>query len=174
MSAPRDFTYVGTRPIRHDGVDKVTGRASYGADVTWPGMLHGFVLRSPHAHARIVSIDTSAAEAMPGVQAVITGRDLPETTATIALGEAAIDLRDIGDNVIARTKVLYDGHAVAAVAATTLDIARRAADTIAVVYDVLEPVMSVESVWKMNTASGLFSPSSVSVPVISKVPDAVS
>ena len=144
MSAPRDFTYVGTRPIRHDGVDKVTGRASYGADVTWPGMLHGFVLRSPHAHARIVSIDTSAAEAMPGVQAVITGRDLPETTATIALGEAAIDLRDIGDNVIARTKVLYDGHAVAAVAATTLDIARRAAETIAVVYDVLEPVMSVD------------------------------
>jgi CO/xanthine dehydrogenase Mo-binding subunit len=144
MSAPRDFTYVGTRPIRHDGVDKVTGRASYGADVTWPGMLHGFVLRSPHAHARIVSIDTSAAEAMPGVQAVITGKDLPETTATIALGEAAIDLRDIGDNVIARTKVLYDGHAVAAVAATTLDIARRAAETIAVVYDVLEPVMSVD------------------------------
>jgi CO/xanthine dehydrogenase Mo-binding subunit len=144
MSAPRDFTYVGTRPIRHDGVDKVTGRASYGADVTWPGMLHGFVLRSPHAHARIVSIDTSAAEAMPGVQGVITGRDLPETTATIALGEAAIDLRDIGDNVIARTKVLYDGHAVAAVAATTLDIARRAAETIAVVYDVLEPVMSVD------------------------------
>jgi len=81
---------------------------------------------------------------MPGVQAVITGRDLPETTATIALGEAAIDLRDIGDNVIARTKVLYDGHAVAAVAATTLDIARRAAETIAVVYDVLEPVMSVD------------------------------
>ena len=144
MSAPRDFTYVGTRPIRHDGVDKVTGRASYGADVTWPGMLHGFVLRSPHAHARIVSIDTRAAEAMPGVQAVITGRDLPETTATIALGEAAIDLRDIGDNVIARTKVLYDGHAVAAVAATTLDIARRAAESIAVVYDVLEPVMSVD------------------------------
>jgi CO/xanthine dehydrogenase Mo-binding subunit len=144
MTAPREFTYVGTRPIRHDGVDKVTGRASYGADMTWPGMLHGCVLRSPHAHARIVSIDTSAAEAMPGVQAVITGRDLPETTAKIALGEAAIDLRDIGDNVIARTKVLYHGHAVAAVAATTLDIARRAAETIAVVYEVLEPVMSID------------------------------
>jgi len=144
MTAPREFTYVGTRPIRHDGVDKVTGRASYGADMTWPGMLHGFVLRSPHAHARIVSIDTAAAEAMPGVQAVITGSDLPETTAKIALGEAAIDLRDIGDNVIARTKVLYHGHAVAAVAATTLDIARRAAETIAVVYDVLEPVMSID------------------------------
>jgi CO/xanthine dehydrogenase Mo-binding subunit len=144
MTAPRDFTCVGTRPIRHDGVDKVTGRASYGADVSWPGMVHGFVLRSPHAHARIVSIDTSAAEAMPGVRAVITGRDLPETTAKIALGEAAIDLRDIGDNVIARTKVLYHGHAVAAVAATTLDIARRAAETIAVVYEVLEPVMSID------------------------------
>ncbi|HXI31398.1 MAG TPA: xanthine dehydrogenase family protein molybdopterin-binding subunit [Vicinamibacterales bacterium] len=144
MTATREFTCIGTRPIRHDGVDKVTGRASYGADVTWPGMLHGVVLRSPHAHAHIVSIDTSAAEAMPGVHAVITGRDLPETTAKIALGEAAIDLRDIGDNVIARTKVLYHGHAVAAVAATTVDIARQAAETIAVVYQVLEPVMSID------------------------------
>jgi CO/xanthine dehydrogenase Mo-binding subunit len=125
-------------------VDKVTGRASYGADVTWPGMLHGFVLRSPHAHARIVSIDTRAAEATPGVHAVITARDLPETSAKIAIGEAAIDLRDIADNVMARTKVLYHGHAVAAVAATTLDIARRAAETIAVVYEVLEPVMSID------------------------------
>jgi len=144
MTAPRDFKYVGTRPIRLDGVDKVTGRASYGADAAWPGMLHGFVLRSPHAHARIVSIDTRAAEAMPGVHAVITGKDLPETTATIALGEAAIDLRDIGDNVLARTKALYHGHAVAAVAATTIDIARQAAAAIEVVYDVLEPVTSLD------------------------------
>ena len=74
----RAYTYIGTRPIRHDGVDKVTGRANYGADLAMPGMLHGAVLRSPHAHARIVSIDTSAAEAMPGVKAVITARDLPE------------------------------------------------------------------------------------------------
>jgi CO/xanthine dehydrogenase Mo-binding subunit len=144
MTATREFKYVGTRPIRHDGVDKVTGRASYGADVTWPGTLHGFVLRSPHAHARIVSIDTRAAEATPGVHAVITARDLPETTAKIAIGESAVDLRDIADNVMARTKVLYHGHAVAAVAATTLDLARRAAETIAVVYEVLEPVMSVD------------------------------
>ena len=144
MTAPRQFKYVGTRPIRHDGVDKVTGRASYGADAAWPGMLHGFVLRSPHAHARIVSIDTKAAEAMPGVHAVITGRDLPETTAKILLGEAAIDLRDIGDNALARTKVLYDGHAIAAVAATTIDIARQAAAMIDVVYDVLEPVTNID------------------------------
>jgi len=144
MTAPREFKYVGTRPVRHDGVDKVTGRASYGADVAWPGMLHGVVLRSPHAHARIVSIDTRAAEAIPGVHAVITAKDLPETAAKIAIGEAAVDLRDIADNVLARTKVLYHGHAVAAVAATTLEIARRAADAIAVVYEVLEPVMSVD------------------------------
>ena len=66
------YQVIGTRPIRHDGLDKVTGRAAYGADFSLPGMLHGAVLRSPHAHARIVSIDTSAAEAVPGVMAVVT------------------------------------------------------------------------------------------------------
>ena len=74
----RKFTHVGTRPIRPDGVDKVTGRASYGADLEMPGMIHGVVLRSPHAHARILSIDTKAAEEMAGVKAVITGADLPD------------------------------------------------------------------------------------------------
>src|SRR5215470_18428344 len=118
MSAvARTFTHVGTRPIRHDGVDKVTGRASYGADLSMPGMLHGVVLRSPHAHARIVSIDTTAAEATPGVKAVITGADIPETNAKLMLGEGAIDLHDIGDNVMAHGKALYHGHTVAAVAA---------------------------------------------------------
>ena len=66
------FKWIGTRPIRPDGVPKVTGRAQYGADLKLPGMLYGKVLRSPHAHARILSIDTSAAEAMPGVKAVMT------------------------------------------------------------------------------------------------------
>jgi len=70
------FDYIGTRPIRHDGFDKVTGRANFAADFSLPGMLHGAVLRSPHAHARIVSIDTGAAEALPGVKAVVTGPDL--------------------------------------------------------------------------------------------------
>jgi xanthine dehydrogenase molybdenum-binding subunit len=60
MSERRQFRYVGTRPVRHDGADKVTGRANFGADATFPGMLHGRVLRSPHAHARILAIDTSA------------------------------------------------------------------------------------------------------------------
>jgi len=139
------FKYVGTRPIRHDGVDKVTGRASYGADLSMPGMLHGVAVRSPHAHARIKSIDTSAAEAVPGVKAVVTGKDFPVTNARMALGEAAIDLHDISENVIARTKALYHGHTVAAVAATTLDAALEAAAKMRVEYDVLEPVMSVDA-----------------------------
>jgi CO/xanthine dehydrogenase Mo-binding subunit len=148
----RVFKYIGTRPIRHDGVDKVTGRANYGADLTMPGMLHGAVLRSPHAHARIVSIDTSAAEAVAGVKAVVTGKDFPETTAKLALGEAAIDLHDVADNVIARTKVLYDGHAVAAVAATSLDAAREALSKIDVVYEVLTPVMNIDQATASNAA----------------------
>jgi CO/xanthine dehydrogenase Mo-binding subunit len=131
-------------------VDKVTGRANYGADLTLPGMLHGAVLRSPHAHARIVSIDTSAAEAVAGVKAIVTGKDFPETTAKLALGEAAIDLHDIADNVIARTKVLYDGHAVAAVAATNPGAAREALSKINVVYDVLAAVMTIDQATAPN------------------------
>src|SRR5215470_1030711 len=106
----RAFTYVGIRPIRHDGVDKVTGRAGYGADISLPGMLHGAVLRSPHAHARIVSIDTRDAETMPGVKAIVTRDDFKETRAKLAMGEAALDLHDIADNMMARSKVLYHGH----------------------------------------------------------------
>ena len=81
-SEAKTYAYVGTRPIRHDGVDKVTGRANYGADISLPGMLYGAVVRSPHAHARILSIDTTKALAMPGVKAIITGSDIPETSAT--------------------------------------------------------------------------------------------
>jgi CO/xanthine dehydrogenase Mo-binding subunit len=140
----RTFRYVGTRPIRHDGVDKVTGRANYGADHSIPGMLYGAVLRSPHAHARIVSIETREAEAMPGVKAVITGRDLPHTTAKIVIGEAALDLHDLSENVLARGKALYHGHAVAAVAATSLDLALEAARKVMVVYERLEPAMTID------------------------------
>src|SRR5205809_4887535 len=141
----RQFKYVGTRPARHDGVDKVTGRAAYGADFSLPGMLHGVVLRSPHAHARIVSIDTSAAEATPGVRAVITGKDIPPNSAKLMLGgEAALDLRDMGDNLLAHDKALYHGHAIAAVAAVSVDAAREAAQKITVVYEPLPPVMTVD------------------------------
>jgi CO/xanthine dehydrogenase Mo-binding subunit len=144
VSEPRKFDYIGTRPIRHDGLDKVTGRANYGADYALPGMLHGVVVRSPHAHARILSIDTSAAETVPGVKAVITGEDIPKTTARLVFGEVAMSLGDIGDNALAHDKALYDGHAVAAVAATTVEAAREAAERIRVEYEVLKPVMDVD------------------------------
>ncbi len=142
----RTFRKIGTRPVRHDGVDKVTGRATYGADFSLPGMLHGAVLRSPYAHARIRSIDVSAAAAMPGVKAIITGKDIPPNSAKVMLGgEAALDLGDIGDNLLAHDKALYHGHAVAAVAATTPEAARDAANRIKVEYEPLPPVTTVDA-----------------------------
>ncbi len=141
---PKQFKWVGTRPIRPDGVDKVTGRAMYGADLTLPGMLQGKVVRSPHAHARIVSIDTSKAEALDGVKAVVTAADMPLADPTpVAAGEAMINLRDLSDNVVARHKVLYEGQTVAAVAAATADIAEQAVALIKVEYDVLPHVIDV-------------------------------
>ena len=139
------YKWVGTRPIRHDGLDKVTGRARFGADLVLAGMLTGVVLRSPHPHARIVSIDTKAAEAMPGVKAIITGADFPELPAEMADGgEEPIDYRDLSHRIIAREKVLFEGHPVAAVAATSQRLAREAADAIEVTYEVLPHVITVE------------------------------
>lgn len=143
---PQEQTYkvIGTRPVRHDGADKVTGRALYGADIRLPDMLYGKVLRSPHAHARIRSIDTSEAEALPGVKAVVTAADLPDIADKIVdLGEGAINLRYQSNNVLARDKVLYHGHAVAAVAATSPHIAEEALELIKVDYEVLPPVLDV-------------------------------
>ena len=105
------YKLIGTRPTRPDGLDKVTGRARYGADFSLPGMLHAAVVRSPHAHARIVKIDASKALALEGVKAVVTRADLP----TGLTGE---DL-NLQDNTLAGERALYDGHAVAAVAATS-------------------------------------------------------
>lgn len=128
------YKVIGTRPIRHDGADKVTGRALYGADIKVKGMIYGAVLRSPHAHANIKSIDTSKAEAFPGVRAVVTSADLPEPGDKIAeLGEGAVVLNHLSSNNLARTKVLYKGHAVAAVAADNLHIAQEATDRKSVV-----------------------------------------
>src|SRR5688572_24455407 len=105
--ATADYKVIGTRPLRPDGADKVTGRAIYGGDVRMTGMLHGKVLRSPHAHARIKRIDTSKAEALPGVKAVMTGSDLPEPEDRMAAaGEVAVNLKYLAGNVMARSKVL--------------------------------------------------------------------
>src|SRR5215472_12228175 len=134
--------YVGTRTIRPDGVDKVTGRARFGADFNLPGQLIGRVLRSPHPHARIVSIDTSKAEALPGVKAVITRDDFADQPSEfIPAGEMMMNYKDVVRNVMAREKALYEGHAVAAVAATSTAIARRALKLIDVKYEVLPHVI---------------------------------
>src|ERR1700736_4067488 len=143
------FRVIGTRPIRHDGVDKVTGRAKYGADYSFPGMLFGKVLRSPHAHALIKSIKTDKASALPGVKAVVTSADLPELADKMeAAGEAAINPMYLSMNILAHDKVLYDGHAIAAVAATSPHIAEEALRLIEVKYEMLPPVMSVEDAMK--------------------------
>ena len=137
-------SYVGTRTIRPDGVDKVTGRARFGADFTLPGQLVGRVLRSPHPHARIISIDTSKAEQLPGVKAVVTRDDFPDQSSEfVPAGEMMMNYRDVVRNVLAREKVLYEGHAVAAVAATTTAIAKHALKLIDVKYEVLPHVIDV-------------------------------
>jgi len=140
---------VGTRPIRPDGVEKVVGRANFGADMVMPGMLWGKVKRSPHAHARIKSIKTDKALKHPGVKAVVTAADFPEIASEEAfMGEGPMNFRDLSYNCMARGKVLYDGHAVAAVAATSPAIAEEALDLIEVDYEVLPHVIDVEDAMK--------------------------
>src|SRR6202140_2118976 len=140
---------VGTRPIRPDGVEKVIGRANFGADMTMPGMLWGKVKRSPHAHARIKSIKIDKALALPGVKAVVTSADFPDIPSEEAfVGEGPMNFRDLSYNCMARGKALYDGHAVAAVAATSPSIAEEALDLIEVEYEVLPHVIDVEDAMK--------------------------
>ena len=141
----QEFNVVGTRPIRHDGNDKVTGRARYSADITLPRLLHGKILRSPHAHARIMSIDASRALALPGVEAVVTAADFSQPRGRIAdLGEGAMaNPKWISNNCLASEKALYKGHAVAAIAATSLHLAEHAISLIEVDYEVLPGVTDV-------------------------------
>jgi len=138
------FRVVGTRPPRIDAAEKVTGRAIFGADVRLPGTAIGRILRSPHAHARIRAIDARRAEALPGVLAVATSADLPPMEEVVArLGETVQNYRYIRDNTLAGAKALYQGHPVAAVAATSAAIAEQALGLIRVDYEVLPPVVDV-------------------------------
>ncbi len=123
-----EYRVVGKRPVRPDGIDKVTGRAQYGADVYPAGLLHGKILRSPHAHAKIVSIDTSQAEALPGVTAVLTAADFPfAKLGKGELGDGYQRLKFATDLIMASDKVLFKGHPVAAVAAVNPHVAEEAA-----------------------------------------------
>src|SRR4051812_17178240 len=138
----KSYSVIGKRPIRHDGADKVTGKAVYTADLALPNLAHGKIVRSPHAHARIKKIDASAALKLPGVLAVVTHDDFPDLKEKFALmGEAgAINLKHLASNCLAHDKVLYKGHAVAAIAATNLHIAEEAAKLINVEYELLPSV----------------------------------
>ena len=146
----QEYQVVGTRPIRHDGMEKVTGRARYGADIHPPGLLHGKILRSPHPHARIKSIDPKRALALAGVKAVVTSADLAQPRGRLVdQGEGAmINPRFLSDNCLAAGKALYKGHAVAAVAATSPHIAEQALSLIDVDYEVLPFVIDVLAAMK--------------------------
>ena len=146
--SPLDNTYeqkfkvIGTTPPRPDGIEKVTGKAQYGADLYVPNMLYSKILRSPHPHARILSIDISEAEKLEGVKAVVTANDFKNYSDN--------NPSDILLNCIAHDKVLYDGHCVAAVAALTNSIAKSALKLIKVEYELLPHVTDVDEAMKLN------------------------
>ena len=148
--ATKTYDVVGTRPIRHDGADKVTGRAKYGADFQAADVLSAKVLRSPHAHARIVSIDTSKAEAHPGVRAVVTAKDWPagKSEGRVQLGELTTDLKYLRNDIMASDKVLFKGHPIAGVAAVNSHVADEAIGLIDVEYEVLPVVLTAPDAMK--------------------------
>ena len=149
VSDSKNYKVIGTNPIRHDGYDKVTGRAVYGADIKLPGLIWASIVRSPHAHAVIKNIDTSAAEKVDGVFAVMTGKDLPHLADSwIDHGEGTENIAWSSENILATKKTLYKGHAVAAVAARDRYVADYAASKIKVEYDVLDSVTNVEDATK--------------------------
>lgn len=182
MNAPESktaFKVVGTRPIRPDGVDKVTGKAIFGTDYKAANMLYGAIVRSPHPHARIRSIDTRKAEAVVGVKAILTGKDFPQLEdVEMRIGESAGSTVDLTHNVMAQGFALYDGHALAAVAATSEAAAEQAAALIEVEYEPLPHVIDINSAFahdapKVNErikpkglAEGEVAPPNVSVKVV--------
>jgi len=153
LSTQNDYKVIGTRPIRHDGADKVTGRAIYGADFDAAGLLHGKILRSPHSHAKIISIDTTKAAALNGIKAIVTAADFPEVSNTkVDLGEDVTELKWLRDNILASNKALYAGHAIAAVAASNPHVAEEAIKLIDVTYEILDPVLTTQEAMADNAS----------------------
>ena len=142
--------WIGERTIRPDGADKVTGRASFAADTTMPGMIWGSVLRSPHPHASIVNIDITKAASLPGVKAIVTAKDIVDFPFDTPAPLGIQDMRWMTRNVMAREKALFHGHPVAAVAATSEEIAAEACKLIEVNYEVLPWVIELEEAIKPN------------------------
>ncbi len=141
----RSFRYIGQSTRKVDALERVTGRAVFGADMKLPGMLYAKAVRSPHPHAVIRGIDTSKVEALPGVKGTITSRDMPDVgeTGTTFGGELLIAQDHLRTLTMAREKALFDGHTVAVVAATTPEAAEEAAELVEVDYEVLTPVENV-------------------------------
>jgi len=129
--------WIGKNTVRPDGAEKVTGRAQYSSDTTMPGMIWGHVLRSPHPHAKIISINTKKAEALEGVKSVITSKDIVDFPLDKPVMLGIQDMRWMCRNIMARDKVLFHGHPLAAVAATTEAIAEKACNLIEVEYEIL-------------------------------------
>ena len=146
------YTSIGKRPIRHDGYDKVTGKAQFGADIYPSNLIYAKVLRSPHAHAKIISINTKKALNYPGVKAVITSKDFPVHSKTPeVLGSGPpINIYNLGTNILARDKVLYKGHAIAAVAANNIHTAEEALSLIEIKYELIQSVTNVEDAMDPN------------------------
>ena len=140
------YNVIGTRPIRHDGIDKVTGRAQYGADIQMPQLLHGKILRSPHAHAVIRSINVERLLDHPEIEAVVTASDLPLPS----LEKNTVSLKYLRDNVMASHKVLYKGQPVAAVASRNPHVAEEALKLIEVDYELLPAVLTAPEAIEPN------------------------
>jgi CO/xanthine dehydrogenase Mo-binding subunit len=135
------FKYIGQSVPRVDGVEKVTGQAKFLGDLVVPGMLHGKIIRSSYPHAKIISIDTSKAEALEGVVAVLTSADLSDINPVYS-----------GRPVIAMNKVRYVGEPVAAVAALDQSTAERAAALIEVQYNELPVAIGIDAARALGTA----------------------
>ena len=147
----KPYRVIGTTPIRHDGYEKVTGKAKYGADTDLPGMIYGKILRSPHAHANIISINTKKAEAIAGVKAIVTAKDFPLLmNSDLDFSQVQRNPRMIAENTLAKDKVFYIGHAIAAVAANNPAIAEEAIKLIEVEYEILPAVINLKDAMKKN------------------------
>ena len=136
--------WIGKNTIRPDGAEKVTGRAEYAADTTMPGMIWGKVLRSPHPHAKIISIDTKKAELLPGVHAIVTSNDFVDFPVDTPVVLGIQDMRWMSRNVLAKEKVLFHGHPIAAVAANSEEIAQKACELIEVKYEVYHWAIEID------------------------------
>jgi carbon-monoxide dehydrogenase large subunit len=135
------FSVVGESVPRIDSPEKLTGRAEFATDVSLPGMLSAKVLRSPFPHAKIIRIDTSKAQSLPGVRCVVTNKDAPQ----VRVGATTFDM-----TIMARHVARYAGEPVAAVAADTFDIAEEAVSLINVEYEELPAVFNLDNAWNTN------------------------